>query len=81
MLNLCQTMSQALELLSDDKVELALSVHRVVESPSPVHTEQTDHREEHPHADTGRALDLERVEVAQVAPAVSSFEEKQGVNR
>ena len=71
-------MNYSLELLSDYEVELASAVLGIVESPAPVYAEQADHGEEHAHADTGGTLDLERVEVADILPAVSSFEEEQG---
>ena len=71
----------SLELLSDNEVELALSIDRVVKSPSPVNSKESDHREEHPHADSGRPLDLERIEIPDVRPAVTAFEEEERVNR
>ena len=64
-----------LEFLTDNEVELASSVDRVVETVAPVDTEQTDHRKEDSGADTGRPLDLERIEVLYVRPAVTALEE------
>ena len=57
-----------LELLSDDEVELALAVLLVIKSITPVYTEKSDHREIYPDSDTGRPLDLERIELAYVRP-------------
>ena len=71
-------MIYSLELLSDYEVELALAVDGVVEAVAPVDAEKADHGKEHAHADTGGTLDLERVEVTDVSPAVSSFEEEVG---
>ena len=48
-----------------------------VEAVAPVNAEQTDHRQEDTHAYTGAALDLEGIEVPDIAPAVTSFEEGQ----
>ena len=62
-------------------MELALSVGRVIESPSPVNSKKTDHREEYSHADTGRPLDVERIKLSDIRPAVTSFKEDQSVNR
>ena len=62
------------ELLSDHEVELAASVRGIVESPSPVHAEESHNRQEDPDADTGRTLDLERIEITDVGPAVTSLE-------
>ena len=61
-------------------MELALSVHRIVKSPSPVHTEESDHRQEYPHAHTGRPLDLERIEISDVGPAVTCLQEAQHID-
>ena len=66
-----------LELLAYDKVELASSVGRVVETVAPVYTEHTDHAQEYPDAHTGRPLDLERIEVPDVSPAVAGLEESE----
>ena len=69
-----------LELLSDHEVELALSVYRIVESPSPVNSEKSDHRQEDSHTHTGRPLDLERIEIPDVRPAVTSLKEEQCID-
>ena len=61
-------------------MELTLSVHRIVESPSPVNSKQTDHREEDSLTHTGRPLDLERIEIPDVRPAVTSFQEEQRID-
>ena len=58
-------------------MELTASVLGIVEAVAPVNTEQTDHRQEDTHAYAGAALDLERIEVLDVAPAVSAFEKSQ----
>ena len=55
-----------LELLADHEVELALSIYRIIEAPSPVNSKQTDHRQEDPDTYTGRSLDLERIEISDV---------------
>ena len=54
-----------------------LSLRRivVVEAISPVNAQKTDHRQEYPHANAGRPLDLEGIEVFDVRPAVSAFQE------
>ena len=63
-------------------MELApVLLFRSVEAVAPVDTEQTDHREEHPHADTCRTLDLERIELLDVRPAVTSLKEAQHEDR
>ena len=62
-------MSIVLELLSDEEVELALSADLVIESISPVDSEETDDRKINPHTDTGRTLDLERIEITDIRPA------------
>ena len=64
--------------MSDYEVELALAVDGVVEAVAPIDAEQADHRKEHTHADSGGALDLEGIEVPDISPAVSSFEEQEG---
>lgn len=69
-----------LELLSDHKVELALTVDLIVESISPVNSEQTNHRQEYPDADSGRTFDLERIEFPDVRPAVTTLEEEESIN-
>ena len=69
------------ELLADQEVELSLSVLLVVESISPVDSEKSDDRQINPHADTGGTLDLERIEIADVGPAVTSLKEYEGENR
>ena len=69
-------------MLSDKEVELAsVLLHRIVETVAPVDTEQTDHREEPPHADTCGTLDLERIELLDVRPAVSTLKEAQHEDR
>ena len=64
-----------LELLSDYKVELASAVSAVVETIAPVNAQKADHGQEDAHAHTGAPLNLERIEVAYVGPAVSTLEE------
>ena len=49
----------------------------IVEAPAPVDTQQTYHREEYTHADTGAALNLEWIEITYIRPAVTAFEEGQ----
>ena len=61
-------------------MELALSVDRIIESPSPVNTQKSNHREENPHADTRRTLNLEWIELSDIRPAVTSFEEQQSID-
>ena len=58
----------------------AILLRRVVETISPVDSEQTDHRQEHSHTDSGSPLDLERIERLDVGPAVSSLEESEHEN-
>ena len=62
-------------------MELAAAVDGIVETVAPVDTEQTDHREEDSHTEAGGTLDLERVEVADVGPAVTALEEAQYEDR
>ena len=69
------------EFLSNYEVELASAVLLVVKAIAPVNSEQADHRKVDSHADTGRSLDLERIEVPDVRPAITSFQESQGENR
>ena len=53
-----------------DEVELASAgavvARDLVEAITPVYTEKSDHREIYPDSDTGRPLDLERIELAYV---------------
>ena len=58
-------------------MEVAAAGGTAVEAVAPVYTQQADHREEHTHTHTGASLDLERVEFADVAPAVTAFQEGQ----
>ena len=58
-------------------MEVTAAGGAAVEAVAPVYTQQADHREEHTHAHTGASLDLERVEFADVAPAVTAFQEGQ----
>ena len=67
-----------LKLLSDYEVELTLAAGGVVETVTPVDTEQAYHRQEDTHAYTGAPLDLQRIEIAYVGPAVAAFQEEQG---
>lgn len=62
-------------------MELALAFLHIVESISPVNSQKTDHRQENPHADTGTALDLEGIEITDIRPAVTPFEEAEHKNR
>ena len=61
-------------------MELAAAVLGVVETVAPVHAQESDHREEDTDADTGTALDLERVELADVRPAVTALEEAEDID-
>ena len=68
--------------MSYHEVELApLALIRIVESVTPVNTQQTDHREEHADTHTGGTLDLERIEFLYVRPAITTFHEEQGEDR
>lgn len=53
-------------------MELALSIGLVIKSVTPVDSEKSDDREIYPDADSGRTLDLERIEIADISPAVTS---------
>ena len=61
-------------------MELALSVRGIVETVTPVNTEQSKHRQEYSGAHTGRPLHLEGIEVLDVGPAVTSFEERKHID-
>ena len=61
-------------------MELTLTVYRIVKSPSPVDSKETDHWQEDSHTHTGRPLDLERIEIPDVSPTVTSLEEKQCID-
>ena len=52
-----------------------------IETISPVDTHQTDHREEDTNADTGRTFQLERVEIFQISPGITRFDEYQTIDR
>lgn len=68
------------ELLSEDEVELRTSAIAglvFVEAPAPVDTEQAEHRQIDADTDTGRAFQIEWVELLEVAPAVTGFEKRQ----
>lgn len=71
--------------MSQDEVELATAVlecrTNFVETVSPVDTHQTDHREEDTDTDTGRTLQLERIEIFQISPSITRFHEYQTVDR
>ena len=73
-----------LKFLSDDKVEIASASLRAavwaVETVGPVDTHQPDHREEDADADAGRPFQVERIEVFQVRPCVTGFDEDQSVD-
>ena len=74
-----------LKFLTDNEVEVAttsliVSI-RTVETVSPVDTHQTDHREEDTDTDTGRTLQLERIEIFQISPSITRFHEYQTVDR
>jgi len=68
-----------LELLSKDEMELAASVGRTAEdfvkAVCPVNTEQTDHRQINTDTGTGRAFQVERVEVFNLAPGITALQE------
>ena len=75
-----QKLYQSLELLSDNEMELASAVLAVVEAVAPVDAQQADHREEDADAHTGAPLDLERVELTDVRPAVTALEEAEDID-
>ena len=62
-------------------MELSLAVGIIIEAIAPVYTEKTDHRKVYPHADSGRPLDLERIEITDVRPSITAFEEYEGEDR
>ena len=73
-----------LEFLADQEVELAaalLAVDIVVETVAPVDAEHTDDRQVDTGADTGGTLDFERIELPDVRPGVTAFEEDQRKDR
>ena len=74
-----------LKFLSDNEVEVAATSLRTsvrtIETVSPVDTHQTDHREEDTDTDTGRTLQLERIEILQISPGITRFYEYQTVDR
>lgn len=57
------------------------AVHGFLEAVSPVDTEQADHRKLDAHAQTGRPLHIERIELTHLVPSVTTFEEGKGVHR
>ena len=62
-------------------MELASAILAVIESISPVDSEKSDHRQEHPHSDAGGSLYLERVEILYVRPCITAFQENKGKYR
>ena len=79
-------LSFVLELLTEDKVELAstllilASVPNLVETISPVDTHQTDHWQEDTYTDTGTTLHAEWIELLGVIPCITSLYEGQTIN-
>ena len=73
-----------LKFLSDDKVEIASASLRAavwaVETVGPVDTHQSDHWKEDADADAGRPFQVERIEVFQIRPCVTGFDEDQSVD-
>ena len=72
-----------LELLSEDKVELASALTAVVvlvETVSPVDTHQADHRQLDTYTATCRAFHLDRIELAGLCPGVTALYEGQSVD-
>ena len=62
-------------------MEVTAAGGAAVEAVAPVYAQQANHREEHTHAHTSTSLDLERIEFADIAPAVTAFQEGQYKNR
>ena len=58
-------------------MELASTVFHIIESVTPVDSEETDHRKEDAHTDAGAAFDFERIELSYVRPAVTALEEEE----
>ena len=67
--------TNSLKLLSKEEMELAFSINRIIETIAPVHSEKPNHRQEDSHADTGRPLYLERIEVFYIGPSITAFKE------
>ena len=72
-----------LKFLSDDEVELAaadfLPVDILLETVSPVNAQETHHRQEDTHAHAGGTLHVEGVEVLNICPGITAFEEGEGM--
>ena len=58
----------------------ALRSEYLVEAVSPVDTHHTHHREEDAQTYAGRALHIERVELAGFGPSVTAFDESEAVD-
>ena len=56
-------------------MEVTAAVLGIIKSVSPVNSEQADHRKEDSHTHTGAALDMERIELLDVGPAVTALKE------
>ena len=69
---------------SDGEVELAsrsvASTRHRVEAVAPVEAEESEHRQIDANADAGGAVHLERIEVLEAQPAVTSLKESHGVD-
>ena len=70
-----------LELLTDHEVELASAISvMIVKSVSPVNSKETDHRQEDSDTGAGRSSDLERIEISDIRPTVTSLKEQQCID-
>ena len=65
-------------------MELTMIVARhavnIIEAVAPVEAEQAEHRQIDTHTETRRAFHIEGVEVLEPKPAVTGFEEGQGID-
>ena len=52
----------------------------LIEAPTPVYTEQTEHRQEESDTDTGGALEIEGIILLDIREAVSGFQETENPN-
>ena len=76
--------TQLINRATDGEVELAVvvacgAVH-IVEAVAPIEAEQTEHGQVDTHTKTRRTFHIEGVEILEPKPAVTSFEEGQGID-
>ena len=56
------------------------STRYFIETIAPVETEHAEHREIYSHAETGRTIQVERVELVETEPAVTGLHKCEGIN-